>query len=254
MIDRNYPIFFAMTAILIFAPLAYGALPDIEAAIMNKDYAHARELASSIIKDSNDPNQKVEAQYYYGLAQLRLGQYADARAAFQSVMDAYPTEDLYDKAALSLTEGFYMAGFYTDALDTATQLYRKSPHSSFLSLIYLKIAGADLKLMRWEDSSQYLNKIINEFPQSPECPIAKQLIEEKQYFAVQVGSFLEKARAIELIDELKGSGQYSYVVETTAPDGQKYYRVRVGQMSSLKDAEALEKSLGKLGYPTLIYP
>ena len=147
-----------------------------------------------------------------------------------------------------------MAGLYTDALKTADQLLKKSPYSSFLSLIYLKIAGADLKLMRWEDASISLNKIINEFPQSPESSIAKQLLEEKQYFAVQVGSFLDKGRALTLIDDLKGTGQYSYVIETTAPDGQKYYRVRVGQMSSLKDAEALKKRLDKLGYPTLIYP
>ena len=233
---------------------AYAALPDIEAAVMNKDYAQARDLASEIIKDSNNPAERTEAQYYYGLAQLRLGQYADARSAFQSVMDAHPSQDIYDKAALSLTEGFYMDGFYTDALDAANQLLKKSPHSSFLSLIYFKIAGADLKLMRWEDANEYLNKIINEFPQSPEAPIAKQLLEEKQYFAVQVGSFLDKGRALTLIDDLKGSGQYAYVVETTAPDGQKYYRVRVGQMSSLNDAEDLKKRLDKLGYPTLIYP
>ena len=233
---------------------AYAALPDIEAAVMNKDYAQARELASKVIKDSKTSADRMEAQYYYGLAQLRLGQYEDARAAFQKVMDSHPSQDIYDKSALSLTEGFYMAGLYTDALKTADQLLKKSPYSSFLSLIYLKIAGADLKLMRWEDASISLNKIINEFPQSPESSIAKQLLEEKQYFAVQVGSFLDKGRALTLIDDLKGTGQYSYVIETTAPDGQKYYRVRVGQMSSLKDAEALKKRLDKLGYPTLIYP
>jgi cell division septation protein DedD len=123
-----------------------------------------------------------------------------------------------------------------------------------LSLIYFKLAGADLKLMRWEDAHVFLNKIVKEFPQSPEAPIAKQLLEEKQYFAVQVGSFLDKGRALTLIDDLKGSGQYAYVVETTAPDGQIYFRVRVGQMSSLNDAEDLKKRLDKLGYPTLIYP
>lgn len=233
---------------------AYAALPDIEAAVMNKDYAHAREMASQIIKDSNDPQERVQAQYYYGLAQLRLGQYDESRSAFQNVMDAHPSQDTYDKAALSLIEGYYMSGLYTDALDASNQLFKKSPHSSFLSLIYLKIAGADLKLMRWEDANVYLNKIINEFPQSPEAPIAKQLLDEKQYFAVQVGSFLDKARALALIDDLKGNGQYSYVVETNGSDGQKYYRVRVGQMSSLKDAEDLKKRLDKLGYPTLIYP
>jgi tetratricopeptide (TPR) repeat protein len=234
--------------------LAYAAMPEIEAAVMNKDYAQARNLASQIIKDSNNPAQRTEAQYYYGLAQLRLGQYADARSAFQAVMDTHPSQDIYDKAALSLIEGFYMDGLYSDALDTANHLLKKSPYSSFLSLIYFKIAGADLKLMRWEDANKFLNKIISEFPQSPEAPIAKQLLEEKQYFAVQVGAFLDKGRALTLIDDLKGSGQYAYVIETTASDGQKYYRVRVGQMSSLESAEALKKQLEKLGYPTLIYP
>jgi len=233
---------------------AYAGLPDIEAAVMNKQYAQARELATEIIKDSNDPAERAQAQYYYGLAQLRLGQYADARGAFQNVMDAHPSQDIYDKAALGLTEGFYMAGYYTDALNAAQELLKKSPHSSFLSLIYLKIAGANLKLMQWEGANEYLKKIVKEFPQSPEAPIAKQLMEEKQYFAVQVGSFLDKGRALTLIDDLKGSGQYAYVVETTGPDGQKFYRVRVGQMSSLDGAQDLKKQLDKLGYPTLIYP
>ena len=232
----------------------YAALPDIEAAVMNKDYAQARDSASRVIKNTNDPSQRTEAQYYYGLAQLRLKQYADARSAFRSVMDTHPSQDIYDKAALSLIEGLYLDNFYTDALDTADQLLKKSPHSSFLSLIYLKIAGINLKLMRWEDADKYLNKIVNEFPKSPEARIAKQLLEEKQYFAVQVGSFLNKSKAFTLIHDLKGIGQYAYVVETTAPDGQKYYRVRVGQMSSLKDADDLKKRLDKLGYPTLIYP
>jgi tetratricopeptide (TPR) repeat protein len=246
--------FASLAMTLVTFSSAYAALPDIEAAVMNKDYAQARDLASKIIKDSDDPQQQLAAQYYYGLAQLRLGQYADARGAFQNVMDSHPSQDVYDKAALSLIEGFYMEGLYTDALDAAKSLFKKSPHSSFLSLIYLKIAGADLKLMRWEDANEFLNKIINEFPESPEAPIAKQLLEEKQYFAVQVGSFLDKGRALTLIDDLKGSGQYAYVVETTAADKQTYYRVRVGQMSSLKRAEELKKHLDKLGYPTLIYP
>jgi tetratricopeptide (TPR) repeat protein len=235
---------------------AYAALTDVEAAVMNKDYLKARDLASRIINDtrSHNPAQHDEAQYYYGLAQLRLGQYADARSAFQNVMGTYRSQDIYDKAALSQTEGYYLQGSYTDALKTANQLLKKSPNSSFLSLIYFKLAGSDLKLMRWEDANKYLNKILKEFPKSPEASIAKQLLEEKQYFAVQVGSFLEKNRALALIDQLKGGGQYAYVIETTAPDGHKYYRVRVGQMSSLTVAEDLKKRLDKLGYPTLIYP
>jgi len=168
---------------------AYAALPDIEAAVMNKDYAQARDLASRVIKDGKDLAQRTEAQYYYGLAQLRLGQYSEARSAFQGVINTHPSQDFYDKAALSLTEGFYMDSLYPDALNTAKLLLKKSPYSSYLSLIYFKIAGADLKLMRWEEAHEFLNKIIKDFPQSPEAPVAKQLLEEKQYFAVQVGHF-----------------------------------------------------------------
>jgi tetratricopeptide (TPR) repeat protein len=244
---KNVTTWFVGVFIFTMASWAYAAMPDIEAAVMNKDYIQARDLASRIIKESQSPADRVEAQYYFGLAQLRLGQYADARHAFQSVLGTHPAQDVYDKAALSLIEGFYMDGFYTDALDTAKQLLKRNPNSSFLSLIYFKIAGADLKLMRWEDANKYLNKILNEFPQSPEARVAKQLLEEKQYFAVQVGAFLDKGRALTLIDDLKGSGQYAYVVETIASDGQKYYRVRVGQMSSLKGAEDLKRQLDKLG-------
>ncbi|MBF0512041.1 MAG: SPOR domain-containing protein [Candidatus Omnitrophica bacterium] len=247
---------FVLCSVLGFGLCAntYAALPEIEAAVMNKDYAHVRELALSVIKNSNNKKQRTEAQYYYGLSQLRLGQYDHSRLAFQSVMDAHPSQDIYDKAALGQIEGYYMAGLYTDAFMAASQLLKNSPYSSFLSLIYLKMAGTDLKLMRWEDASKYLNKIVTEFPQSPEAPLAKQLLEEKQYFAVQVGAFLDKGRAMTLIDELKTSEPYAYIVETSGPDNHKYYRVRVGQMSSLKDAQALKKRLDRLGYPTLIYP
>lgn len=254
--QQSFCRYFFVAAILAMTliSLANAALPDIEAAIMNKEYAQARKMASTILKDSNNAADRLEAQYYYGLAQLRLGQYADARSAFQKVMDAHPSQDNYDKAALSQIEAFYMAGLYLDALEAANKLYKKSPDSSFLSLIYFKIAGADLKLMRWEDAHEFLNRIITEFPQSPEAPVAKQLLEERQYFAVQVGSFLDKGRALTLIDDLKGSGQYAYVIETAGADGQTYYRVRVGQMSSLNEAEELKKRLEKLGYSTLIYP
>ena len=83
------------------------------------------------------------------------------------------------------------------------------------------------------------------------------LTDIQRYFGFADGGWSDdknKGRALTLIDDLKGTGQYAYVIETAGPDGQTYYRVRVGQMSSLNDAEDLKKRLDKLGYPTLIYP
>ncbi|MBI3602811.1 MAG: SPOR domain-containing protein [Candidatus Omnitrophica bacterium] len=234
--------------------LAHASMPDIEAAIMDKNYEQARTLSSNVLKSTADPKERIQAQYYLGLSQLRLGQYAEGRSAFQIVMSATGPGDLYDRAALGMMEGLYMPGFYKDALKAGERLLRKSPHSSLLSLIYLKLARTHLKLTHWSLAREYLQKIINEFPRSLEAPIAQNLMEEKEYFTVQVGSFLDQDRAERLMQQLKSGGQYAYIVETTTSDGKKFYRVRVGQMASLLDVQTLEAQLSHQGYPTLIYP
>ncbi|MEI7998234.1 MAG: SPOR domain-containing protein [Candidatus Omnitrophota bacterium] len=232
----------------------YAATSDIEAAIMNKNHEQAKTLAVDLLKSSTEPKERVQTEYYLGLSQLRLGQFAEARSAFQIVMSATDSSDLYDRAALGMMEALYKPGFYKDALKQGEALLRKSPKSSFLSSIYLKIARTHLKMTQWGLAKDYLQKIIKDFPQSLEATIAQNLMEEKEYFAVQVGSFLDKDKAMNLMEQLKENGQYSYIVETINSDGKKFYRVRVGQMTSLSDAQTLEGRLSQLGYPTLIYP
>lgn len=221
---------------------------------MEKNYDQARYLSSKFLKKSKDPQQRIEAKYYIGLSQLRLGQYSQSRKAFHTVMQATADVDLYDKAAMGLVESYYLTGFYKDALKQGEALLRKHPNSQSKSLIYLKIGRTYLKMMEWQKARNYLQKIINEFPESLEAPIAKGLLDEKEYFSVQVGSFLEQQRAIKLSEELKEKDQYAYIVETTSPDGKTFFRVRVGQATSLNDAHNLESKLTRLGYPTLIYP
>lgn len=241
-------------AMMLLNASAFAEIADIEEAIMNKDYVQAKELASQVLKNTAVQSQRIDAEYYLGLAQLRLGQYVDARKAFTIVMEASKDQGMHDKAAVGLLEGLMLAGFYKDALKEGERLLKKSPNSSFLSVVYLKLARANLKMMRWSKANEYLTQIIDEFPQSLEAPIARQLMEEKEYFTVQVGSFADKGHALALSNELKSVGQYAYIVETTTPDNKIFYRVRVGQTTSLADARDLEKNLTRMGYPTLIYP
>ncbi len=233
---------------------ANAAIGDIEAAVMDKDYVAVKQLATEVLKSTADKTKRVEAEYYLGLAQLRLGQYAQARKAFQMVMEATSDKDFYDKAAVGMLEGLVLAGFYKDALKEGERLLKRSPNSPFLSVVYLKMARTNLKMMQWSKANEYLNKILTEFPDSLEAPLARQLMEEKEYFTVQVGSFADKGRALALSNELKNAGHYAYIVEILSPEGNRFYRVRVGQMTSLPDAKNLEKRLAQLGYPTLIYP
>ena len=151
-------------------------------------------------------------------------------------------------------EGLTLAGFYKDTIKEGDRLLRKVPNSSSKSLVFLKIARAHLKLMEWKEAKKYLHAIIDQYPQSFEAPIAKGLLEEKEFFAVQVGAFLDQDKALKLADELKAKNQYAYLVETISPDGKKFYRVRVGQMSSLDEAQNVQNQLSHQGYPSLIYP
>ncbi len=252
--DKMRKLLLVTMMVSLFGAVSYASLSDIETAVMNKDYENSRLLSSKLLRDSNDANERLQAHYYLGLSELRLGKFAESRKSFSLVIQAHPSNELYDKAVAGMIEGLYSSGFYQDSISESERFIHNHSNSAYLSLVYLKMARANLKLMRWEKANELLDKIMKDFPQSMEASIAKQLMEEKQYFTVQVGAFEDKTRAFNLSMDLKKDKYYTYLVETVSPEGKKYYRVRVGQMTSLKKAKELESRLTKLGYPTLIYP
>ena len=65
---------------------------------------------------------------------------------------------------------------------------------------------------------------------------------------------MERRLAEALVDELKQKEEYAYIIESVDSQNRKFYRVRVGQLAMLKDAQALKNRLAKSGYPAQIYP
>lgn len=229
-------------------------LSDIAAAIIQKDFAKAEGLAQEFISRRPSQEELDEALYYWGLSQLNLEKYSASRKKFLQLIKNSPEKELRDKAYLGVIDSYYFQGRYVPAIRHAEKLLKLSPQSESLSLIYLKLARANLKLSNWAKAQDYLQKIINGFPQSLENHLAKQLLEEKQYFAVQLGSFVDRNRAESLMEELQSRGEYTYILETIDHTQKKFYRVRVGQLSTLKEAERLKVKLARFGYPTRIYP
>lgn len=236
----------------------YGAsnihLTDIETAIIQKDYAAGKKLAQQFIEHNPSSEELKEALYYLGLSELRLGNLSQAREVFSGLINDPLEDSLRDKVYLGIIDSFSLEGQYKQARDTAEKLRRLNPKSEYLSLIYLKLARTNLKLAQWNKAKSYLEKIIHDFPDSLEIRRATQLLEEKQYFSVQVGAFLEQIRAEQFISELKQKGEYAYIIETTDYEGRKFFRVRIGRLSLLHKAEDLKSRLAQLGYPTQIYP
>ncbi len=247
-----------LSAILISLLFLYGfsdtALTEIETAIIEKDYQKAKDLAQGYLDQSPSQGKREHALYYLGLSQLWLQEYAQARDAFRHLLKYSSDKKIKDKARLGMIDSFYMQEKYSEALQEAEETLKASPKSEYLSLIYLKIARSNLKLTQWDKAKEYLRKIADQFPNSPETHIAKQLLEEEQYFAVQLGAFLDRQRAENLLGDLKKMEEYAYIIETTDKEGRKFYRVRVGQLSTLNEAQELKSRLSQLGYPTQIYP
>lgn len=222
---------------------------------MQEDYAKVESLAQEALKNKAlGPEDQNGAKYYLGLSQLRLGRNSEAQKIFKELQAVAQKGTLYDKITLALIDTYYLNDQYNEALEEAQKLLIKSPQSEFLGMIYLKIARANIKLTQWKTAKDYLEKIKNQFPDSLEAYTAKQLLEEKQYFAVQVGAFIDQSLAENLLDDLKSKNEYAYIVETTDQDGAQFYRVRVGKVTSLKEAIDLKTRLSKLGYPASIYP
>jgi len=229
-------------------------LSDTEVAILQKDYSRSENLAQALLKQDPPLSEAHKTQYYLGLSYLGSGQYGKALDAFEELIRKSPEPNLRDRAFLGVLDAYFLNNEYEKAADTGEKLLKLNPNSDFLSLTYMKTARANFKLADWQKATRYLNRIVEDFPGSPEMPVAKQFLEEKQYFAVQVGAFLDRQRSEELATELKDKGEYAYVVETVDPQGKKFYRVRVGKLALLEEAESLQTRLSKLGYPTAIYP
>lgn len=230
------------------------SIKDIETAVITQDYEQARELASQLLSREAAGESYQEALYYMGLCEVHLGNYRQAAETFTKLGKEKMKGELRDKAYLGLFDAYYMDEHYEKAYAVAKKLLKWSPKSEFASLIYLKYARANLRLARWKEARKYLDRVITDFPNSMEVHVARQLLEEEQYFAVQVGAFMERARAEKLSNELQQKGQYAYIVETVDQKDNKFYRVRVGQLARLNEAQQLKSELSSEGYPTQIYP
>jgi len=236
------------------AGVTSAPLLEIETALLREEYEIAKNLAADLLNQNFDSKTSFKARYYLGLSELRLGEYPEAAETFISLMKESTEPSLRDRVYLSLCDAYFLMEEYEQAFETGQQLLRLNSKSDYLSLLYLKMAKVSLKLAHWQEAREYLNKIIHSFPDSLEVPIAQQLLDEKQYFAVQVGSFAERDRAEELVAQLREKEEYAYIIETENAQKEKFYRVRVGELASLQQAQELKVKLADQGYPTQIYP
>lgn len=236
------------------AAVSCAGMADVEAALLNRDYVQAQKLAEDVLADQPKNSEAQKARYYIGLSQLRQAKYNEALESFSKIKHENLGAPLRERVYLGLFDAYYLLEGYQEADATLQELLKEGARPEAMSLVYFKQAKVNMKLAHWRQATDFLGKIVRFFPNSLEVPAAKQLLEEKHYFAVQVGAFMERPLAEALVDELKQKEEYAYIIESLDTQNRKFYRVRVGQLSMLREAQALKKRLAKFGYPAQIYP
>ncbi len=255
--DLFSKIFFAVawsSVIFSIGTPVYADLKDIETSLISRDYTGAQKFAQDALASEPGGAVAQKARYYLGLSQLRQAQYKEALESFNKIKNENLSSSLRERVYLGIFDAYYLLEEYPQADAMLQGLLKGGDKPEAVSLIYFKLAKVNMKLARWGQATDYLGKIVRSFPNSLEVPAAKQLLEEKHYFAVQVGAFMERRLAEALVDELKQKGEYSYIIESLDSQNRKFYRVRVGQLARIKDAQALKNRLAKFGYPAQIYP
>lgn len=226
----------------------------LERLVVQERNDQAIKAADELLTKSHDKETTVEIKYFLGVAKLKLGAYKEAQNIFRDLRNQTKDELFSDQIDLGLIDAYYLNGEYKSALRVGKDFLDRRPQTNYKSLLYFKLARINLKLANWIDARDLLKKIVRQYPKSLEVEFAKQLLTEKQYFAVQVGAYLDRYKAEQQASELKSHGEYAYVVEMASPKGQIFYRVRVGQLAYLDQAEELRQKLAKQGYPGKIYP
>ena len=235
----------------------FPEMDGLRAALIQGKYDLVRQEAEALLKRSDQEKGWAEATYYLGLAYYYQRAYKDAKVVLSRIIQEEDSskvdENLRLRALLALSQVYYATDQYPKAEGILQTILNHYPSNPFLSVTYFYLGRIHLRMARWAEGRADLQKVLRDFPQSMEAPLARQWLKEEPHFCVQVGSFLERERAERLRDALKGTPEV-YIVKTFDQNQRVFYRVRVGRLASLREAKHLKARLYHQGYPAKVFP
>ncbi|MBL7132064.1 MAG: tetratricopeptide repeat protein [Candidatus Omnitrophica bacterium] len=218
------------------------------------DYDSVNRECKSIIINPSSRRDEIEYSYFLlGLSQMKEGRLDEARDSFRILIRNFPKSELVQKTHLALADTYFLEENFESALKIYSDILSRYPNSDLMSLIYFRLGQVNLKLGNWQDVRRYLKMAKDKVPNSLVSGFAKRLLGYEYFFTIQVGSFKDYKRAKSLTNELVTKDYDCYIMEAKV-DNDRFYRVRVGKLSSRKEAIQLKERLSRQGYPVIIYP
>jgi tetratricopeptide (TPR) repeat protein len=196
-----------------------------------------------------------ELYYLMGLSYFKEGNYLRASDIFEIIIKEFPGSSFKEEAELSLGDTYFYMVNYAKARSCYRGLLDKNPRTRLGAAAYYRLSQVALKEGNTMEAKEYLNKLKQEYPLSPEVKSGAELLSSPDiYYTVQVGSFSSSLNAANLVQKLIQQGYPAYVEELKREDSGIAYRVRVGKFNLRQQALDLENKLAQEGYPTKIFP
>ncbi|MFH1396954.1 MAG: SPOR domain-containing protein [Candidatus Omnitrophota bacterium] len=238
-------------------------LDKVKINLLSSNYAGAIKEGERVLAASSASSENLDELYYFlGLSYLKSGNYLRASDIFEIILKEFKNSRFENEALLGLGDALFLKGDYAGAEGKYRELLNAKDNKDLQSVLYYRLSQAGFKQGKTEQAAEYLNKLKNDFPQSLEARLNRELFPPPVapaqpgsvfYYTVQVGSFSNKANAGNLVKKLQGYGYPAFVEEVVSKD-KKNYRVRIGKFRTRAEAQDMEKKLSKQGYPTKIFP
>ena len=224
---------------------------------LSGDYDSSINEGEKILAGSSYPQDIDELYYLLGLSYLKDGNFLRASDIFEIILKEFKNSAFGDQAKLGLGDTYFLRGDFLEAGACYKELISSNPSTKLKAQVYYRLSQAGYKRGDTQAGKEYLDKLKQDFPSSPELKLDKDLSlltdSPDPYYTVQVGAFLNIANARNLAQKLTESGYAAYIDQVNLA-GKNSYRVRVGKLRTRQEAQDSERKLIYEGYPTKIYP
>jgi tetratricopeptide (TPR) repeat protein len=193
-----------------------------------------------------------EGHYLMGMALLNLKDFQQARMNFAFILENYPHSSKRPEATLGIADSYFLEGTFDKTEGYYKELLKEFPKTDYAASAYFRLGLSQRNQGKWQEAGISLNKVIRDYPLSPEAEEAGGLLEKKTvYFTIQIGAFSKKENAQRLSKQLNRKG-YDAQVEKVYKNDKQLYCVKIGNFNTEKDAEREAAKLKKAGFNTKI--
>ena len=151
-------------------------LQDLERSISALNSMNIVDEDEILLGELPVPGGTDQENYQAAFELLKEQEYELASLAFIRFLSSFPGSSLIDNAQYWLSESYYAANQFQEALDQFTKVIENYPRSRKVSDALLKIGYCHFELGDWNQARYVFEKIQNDYPDSTVAKLAEQRI------------------------------------------------------------------------------